>query len=780
MNVLLQGFGMLAQMMQNQGGQAPQAPQTPGQGQLLGMPRFSPQPAIGDQGQSTPNSIAGQAGGVVAPEATSSDGNAGLQMLLSSLSGASSSASALTTRSEAIIPPSVATETGQGPAKKLKKAKDKQSAINSSQIATVGTAWDRFVFNCGQSIDQSHNLLKDWSISGPRDWLREPSKKLEAKGEDDGTRYRKIQSSNTADPAVLRQGDLLGLFEVAFTGVCALNDLFSQYRAKQTLSLGDVTLAEVTRICTALNANQSLQEVWENGAWRPLLQQQMEQELKLAFTSREEPLCVPNMIAHMSSDASHAICSDRAVIRYPTEYMEFMPQADRKPEALRSFWCPGKFQYRLWAHALRMLMTHAVKDRASCMKVFHALFKHPLKKELELVFFADPSVQTLPAVQVEGEASDSDGDVDFINIDDEAVDALDAEVLGTEDKAAAVQAKFFILPEVIHEAKLACSLIWPFHFLEELDEALAVAEAPTGTNPFIQALGRFDLFNSFKTDAKKVGDQLKGFQKWCEDHQVTFTAFDKLAARTRATALNFHPKECHGSDALSVISWDQDMKWQSISKASKAMQEFGLKYTDPRLHRSAADDMSRRLRAFDLFLQQIPLLCQRLVLGTLVAILKLPKGTVTRVPMLDAAVVLELEVANHLNKLEVMDKYVVDRDPVSSEGILFKERFQKILTFHGWLVAVAKAHVNTFEPLIDSPESEISSESQETYQDMSINLRKVLDSMKPSGELHWATSAPAADGGSRNPMSIGGGFFKAADLAAIGEVTKLQQATNCS
>ena len=279
--------------------------------------------------------------------------------------------------------------------------------------------------------------------------------------------------------------------------------------------------------------------------------------------------------------------------------------------------------YRQWEHAASQLILHTFTDQSSVFKILGSLFKGAFKEELQNAnsdLLCEPDnkrqrVDPESSVQpVEQEEKEDLEDLDDDNFDDVDVSAFDDGLLSDAQASEKTKKPFFILKDALDDARLVCSLLWPFQFDQGIVGRACEVKSLAAAPRILKALMRGKHFKAIAEQTEAINKQFQDFSKWHNENSKTREKFREVCANAEK---GLEISAVAESDAtpdfrqisVAITNWTKtftDKEMKVVASVDALLLSQQEKFYDRRILGNLVDTYAVRKSDYWKFLADIP------------------------------------------------------------------------------------------------------------------------------------------------------------------------------
>jgi len=419
---------------------------------------------------------------------------------------------------------------------------------------TSGVNWERSIFHCLGCVTQNQQLLDGWTTSSKDKWKRECMTNFENKAKENMRRKLRLVNCGIKSEQIDNFITNFVAFGQIFAAVIKFSELFWNFSSKPSMASGDQALEISTKIRTEMEQNMAAARVWKTGEPVPAAIDEMTQELKLSYTSRQRQFSAKALMMHVDRQVCNSMFCKSKIDKFPTEFPEFVSPANRQESMLRAYYQPGAAQHRLWRNALSNVAQHVSPDAPTTKFILFTFFKANFP-ELNAIVCDDPSkpvpepdakCQRTDECPAEVEQQELEGDEadDDSNFDDVDTKEFDQQFLSPEDAAALDTVRPLIAEAAVEDSKMVMALVLPFAFpVPVLAKAVDMTSVPEGAaahslprtppTPLVKVLmTKWDSFKGLAKLAAVTHKSIAAFNQWKDDNASTWAALHNFYKET--------------------------------------------------------------------------------------------------------------------------------------------------------------------------------------------------------------------------------------------------------
>ncbi len=647
-----------------------------------------------------------------------------------------------------------------GQAKAAAKAAPKQR-YNTRNIAGGGFAAmagggqsgvGRFISFTSVHLDGCDAAVTSWTLSTDLHLSQEENGKFIKLSKNCSKRQAGTMSDNVAvlnDEAGGHHDDL-DYYGITFDVIVQLNGAWIAF-GKDTRT-GDITLVTVTGLLDTMKQNPALKSIWRDGQRVPLYQRQNLSRLKVTFIAKERPLNIRNLLVLLGPESCEENCPAVVADRMPTAHAHYTPADKRKESHLKDYWTAGKYQFRLYDHALRMIYVWAVNKDFDLLSHLHKLFMESFPNELQDAMNpqgdrsgASPSGHTTPAQPAAGHAApeETDENVSF-DMDDIDFGALETLCITESDKERRQTLKHLMTEDAENNARWLLAICWPDRFKSHLGAALDQLQASPPA-PWLKTMNSCTHFTELKKKAAVFHKQLLAFDSFSEKFKTSWNDYKEFKSITANHVQRIAEGPYDQGLLKDVTVWSNKFSnLQSMLDIDHQFKDLDECFDAKVMGDMASTFWSWRLSASSSLIDLV-YVCKGLAFAPVVLASKLPptpEKRVAKLTILDAGLKLAMDALNLAAKTHMATSHEIRN---TEEGTEVKEtaasRIQAIADFAHLTVSLNKVHIKVWEPILhvsgeEKPEPD--EDTQQSYNELCQMWTRFREGVKADGEFWWA------------------------------------------
>ncbi len=539
--------------------------------------------------------------------------------------------------------PNAATEAAAAPKKSSKPGPKlkKQSLITQ---AVTGPVNYRFVDFSKGHLDGCESEICVWTLSTEMMCNKAYESKIARIIKE--TRRRKgicNDPSNAGDPHASQTADDCDRYECMFLGIQEINGVWMNFSKDKN---PEACLSAIQSIHSTLNNQAILTGIWQQGQRVPLYQREKLLRLKVAFTTKEVPLQHTNLLSLAGPESCEDACPEAVYSKMPDSHSSYTPANQQKPEYLKHYWTPGKFQFRLYDHVLKQLFVYAVKSEETFLMHYQRLFVSHFSHLANApgsarAAAAEPQAKKAKVgdapEEVSAEEAFGDMDVDF--------DCFENALLTREELDKKQNVLQLISPDSRDNAKWFCCLVWPDRFdRDSLEEALRQYESASPPQ-WIRTMQGCSYFTDIARASKVLLTKLKEFDGFYKGAVEAWEKFCRFLEATEAL-VGAVESELNTSAVRSINAWSREVchKLVAMEKIDSLFEDLDAKFKDPRVQADKSSTLGIWRFKFQNSFATVVKICKAMLISCLAGVSRMPTGLAQRIDILSTSQAIVTEI----------------------------------------------------------------------------------------------------------------------------------------